>query len=152
MSSTDQAVSQQLEQNKRRRELAEQQANPDSWDRNNPPPKFWESTHKYGEDVFNITEADRGELEGALGVIDRSELLLCETCPPREEKSAAATPNAREAFVRPLLDRNGWSITDWASNASVDHKTASSYLKGKKIFPNTRKKLANALQVESLPD
>src|SRR5215469_7567316 len=37
-----------------------------------------EDVYKYGKDFFAITEEDRGEIEGILGVVDRSELLLCE--------------------------------------------------------------------------
>src|SRR5258708_2480699 len=55
---------------------------------------------------------------------------------------------ARAAFVKPILERKGWSILDWAIESRVDFHTASDYLKGKtKPYPSTRKKLADALGV-----
>lgn len=62
--------------------------------------------------------------------------------------------NPRQAFVIPLLERRGWSILDWASEANVSYATAQDYLADKtKPFPNTRLKLAKALgiTVQQLP-
>lgn len=66
----------------------------------------------------------------------------------------AATGNTREAFLRPILDKKGFSVHDWARRANVDFHTADNYLKGKtKPYPDTLKKLADALgtEVEKLP-
>lgn len=58
----------------------------------------------------------------------------------------------RQRFVKSWLSAKGWSIHDWAKNASVDFHTADNYLKGKtRPFPSTRKKLADALGVKNLP-
>lgn len=52
----------------------------------------------------------------------------------------------RRSVVDPLLKAKGLSIHDWAQRAIVDHHTAANYLKGKtNPYPDTRKKLANAL-------
>jgi hypothetical protein len=70
---------------------------------------------------------------------------------PLEEQSPRPG-NERQKFVQPLLEAKGWSIHDWAKNASVDFHTANNYLKGKtNPYPNTRKKLADALGVRNLP-
>jgi len=63
--------------------------------------------------------------------------------------------NGRESFVRPILNRKGWSIHDWAVKSDVDFHTANNYLNGKtNPFPSTRKKLADALgiRVKNLPE
>lgn len=60
----------------------------------------------------------------------------------------------RRSVVKPLLDKMGWSINDWAVQSCVDFHTADRYLKGQgKPYPSTRLKLANSLQinVEDLP-
>jgi hypothetical protein len=62
--------------------------------------------------------------------------------------------NERESFVKPILDKKGWSILDWANEAGVDFHTASGYLKDtRKPYRSTRKKLAAPLgvDVEDLP-
>ncbi len=74
-----------------------------------------------------------------------------------EEPAARRAPKvvgARATIVAPILDSKGWSIFEWATNASVDFHTASDYLKGRtKPHPSSRKKLAEALgvKVEDLP-
>jgi lambda repressor-like predicted transcriptional regulator len=63
--------------------------------------------------------------------------------------SGPATSNAREAFIRPILEKKGFSVHDWARTAKVDFHTANNYLKGKtRPYPSTLKKLADALDVE----
>jgi lambda repressor-like predicted transcriptional regulator len=60
----------------------------------------------------------------------------------------------RRTFITPILEQKGYSIRDWATAASVDLHTANNYLKGKtKPYPNTRKKLADALgvRIEDFP-
>lgn len=73
-----------------------------------------------------------------------------------ESKSTnVAAGNTREAFLRPILDKNGFSVHGWATEANVDFHTANDYLKGKtKPYPDTLKKLANALGIEvaTLPE
>lgn len=70
--------------------------------------------------------------------------------PPEEQNLRPG--DERQRFVKPLLTAKGWSIHDWARSASVDFHTANNYLKGKtRPFPNTRKKLGDALGVENLP-
>jgi lambda repressor-like predicted transcriptional regulator len=67
------------------------------------------------------------------------------------ERTAA---NARQAFVLPLLEKQGWSILDWATEANVSHATTQDYLANKtKPYPSTRRKLADALgvSVQQLP-
>lgn len=72
-----------------------------------------------------------------------------------ESKSASAAPgNAREAFIRPILDKKGFTVHGWANQADVDFHTADNYLKGAtKPYPDTLRKLADALGVklEELP-
>ena len=68
---------------------------------------------------------------------------------------ASTKPESRRRFlVKPLLDKSGWSINDWAVQSGVDFHTADRYLKGQgKPYPSTRLKLANSLKinVEDLP-
>jgi hypothetical protein len=72
-------------------------------------------------------------------------------------KSRSAKPaasNARESFLRPILDEKGFSVHDWARTAGVDFHTANDYLYGRtRPYKSTRKKLADAigLGVEKLP-
>ncbi|MGC2529827.1 MAG: helix-turn-helix transcriptional regulator [Candidatus Acidiferrum sp.] len=58
--------------------------------------------------------------------------------------------NTRKAFIKPILDKQGLSIHDWATKANVDFHTANNYLKGKtkQPYPATLKKLAEALGIE----
>ena len=61
---------------------------------------------------------------------------------------------SRSAFIQPLLEKRGWSILDWATEAEVSHATTQDYLSGKtKPYPSTRLKLAKALglSVQQLP-
>ncbi len=63
--------------------------------------------------------------------------------------NAVPAGNRREAFIKPILEKKGLSIRQWAINAKVDFHTADDYLKGKtKPYPDTLKKLADALGVE----
>jgi lambda repressor-like predicted transcriptional regulator len=65
------------------------------------------------------------------------------------ESRNAAPSNAREAFIRPILEKKGFSVHKWATVAKVDFHTADNYLKGKaKPYPDTLKSLADALGVE----
>ena len=67
----------QLEQIRLENELAEHHANPNTYSARNLP-ATWESKNKYGEDFLTIRDEDREEIEGALGIIDQSECLICE--------------------------------------------------------------------------
>ncbi|HEV2521803.1 MAG TPA: helix-turn-helix transcriptional regulator [Candidatus Acidoferrales bacterium] len=67
---------------------------------------------------------------------------------PASQRDAKPT-NERDLFVRPILDKKGWSILDWAKDSGVDFHTANNYLKGKtKPYKSTRTKLAKSLGVE----
>jgi hypothetical protein len=56
--------------------------------------------------------------------------------------------NPRQAFVFPLLAKEGWSILDWANAARVSSATAHDYLKNRtNPYRSTRKKLADSLGV-----
>jgi hypothetical protein len=68
-----------------------------------------------------------------------------------DERSATMTSaELRQAFVRPILERKGWSILDWANDSTVDFHTASDYWKGTtKPYRSTRKKLADSLGVDA---
>jgi hypothetical protein len=66
----------------------------------------------------------------------------------------APRSSGREAIIRPILTKIGFSICDWATAAKVDFHTADNYLKGKSSpHPSTLKKLAEALQLtpDALP-
>jgi len=67
----------------------------------------------------------------------------------------AAPKTTRDAFLRPLLRKKGFSVHDWAKKANVDFHTANNYLRGKtKPHPTNLKKLADALgiNVARLPE
>jgi lambda repressor-like predicted transcriptional regulator len=54
----------------------------------------------------------------------------------------------RKAFVHPLLDAKGWSVTQWAEKAKVSRHTANNYLEAKrKTYHSSMKYLAEALGV-----
>lgn len=62
--------------------------------------------------------------------------------------------NLRLAFILPLLEKRGWSILDWATEAEVTHATAMDYLQDKtKPHRSTRLKLAKGLgiSIQELP-
>lgn len=109
MNPTDDVVSQQLEQIKRQRELAELQANPNTYDRYRLP---WESKDKYGKDSITVTDEDREQItkifNDALGIVDQTEPLICETQPSSQN---AISPKTEAALVvstaaEPIEDRN----------------------------------------------
>lgn len=57
-------------------------------------------------------------------------------------------PITRREFVQRILEEKGWSILDWANEASVSHVTAAAYLHGKTTtYRSTRMKLAKALGI-----
>jgi lambda repressor-like predicted transcriptional regulator len=71
-----------------------------------------------------------------------------------DETTCSTNTKARSSFVTPILEKKGWSVADWAKEAKVDYKTVHSYLKRATApYPNTRKKLADALgvRVDLLP-
>lgn len=71
-----------------------------------------------------------------------------------KERDQTALARARRAFVRPILDQKGWSVSQWAVEASVDFHTANDYLEGKtNPRASTRRDLATALgvSVDQLP-
>jgi hypothetical protein len=56
--------------------------------------------------------------------------------------------DTREGFLRPILDKKGFSVHEWARKAKVDFHTADNYLKAKtQPRPDTLKNLADALGV-----
>src|SRR5205085_834161 len=78
---------------------------------------------------------------------------LAETLPPRVGThgtprigTVAQLPSTkpevrRRSLVKPLLDKRGWSINDWAVQSGVDFHTADRYLRGEgKPYPSTRLK------------
>ncbi|HTF25208.1 MAG TPA: helix-turn-helix transcriptional regulator [Candidatus Limnocylindria bacterium] len=64
-----------------------------------------------------------------------------------ESKPMKVAPSStREAFIKPILEKKGFSVQEWARKANVDFHTADNYLKGEtKPYPDTLKKLADAL-------
>jgi lambda repressor-like predicted transcriptional regulator len=73
---------------------------------------------------------------------------------PQSNPGEPPSSNPRQAFIVPLLEKKGWSILDWANEASVSHATTQDYLANKtKSFRSTRLKLARALgiSIEQLP-
>jgi len=82
------------------------------------------------------------------GVISRVCKASGTFCARLERKALEANgaQQTREAFLRQILDKEGFSVNDWAARAKVDFHTANDYLKGKKKpYPSTLKKLADAL-------
>jgi hypothetical protein len=75
------------------------------------------------------------------------------TSAPESELDVTNPANQRKSFVRHILEGKGWSTLDWAKHSGVDYNTAAAYLKGKKSYRSTRKKLADSLgiRVEDLP-
>jgi hypothetical protein len=66
-----------------------------------------------------------------------------------------AANSTREAVLGPILSKKGFTVTGWATQAGVDFHTADDYLNGlTKPYPDTLKKLANALGIkaEEMPD
>jgi hypothetical protein len=96
----------------------------------------------------------RGEIEDKPDADGSSGSSLLADEPVQRSEKRRSNSNPRETFVQPILDKNGFSIHDWAKTAKVDFHTASSYLKGEtNPYKSTRKKLADALRikVEELP-
>jgi len=86
--------------------------------------------------------ARRGKLAQGVSQPDKGSIR-----PTQREQNASGNP--REAFVRPILAKKGWSVHDWAMKSKVDFHTADHYLKGKsRPYASTLKKLADALDVE----
>lgn len=73
---------------------------------------------------------------------------------PTYANGLAERAATRQQIVKPILKHKGWSNNDWATNAHVAFKTVTGYLDGKSTYPDTKKKLANALglQPDGLPD
>jgi lambda repressor-like predicted transcriptional regulator len=63
---------------------------------------------------------------------------------------AGTNPKGRRlSVIKPLLEKKGWSMNDWAVQSSVDFHTVDNYLKGRsKPYPSTRHKLAKSLGIE----
>lgn len=74
--------------------------------------------------------------------------------PEDAEALRESRARSRKAFIEPVLKRKGWSQLDFADEAKVDHKTVGAFLNGANVYPNTRLKLAQALEVpvERLPE
>jgi lambda repressor-like predicted transcriptional regulator len=98
-------------------------------------------------------------LQDWLSSIDRAvELRLAVSAPPKVKASEKTEShaigkrdigNTRRSVIKPILDKEGMSIHDWANKARVDFHTANNYLKGKTMpYPATLKKLAEALGLE----
>jgi hypothetical protein len=123
MNPTDDVVSQQLEQIKRQRELAELQANPDTYDRHRLP---WESKDKYGRDSIDVKDEDRGEIEGALGIIDRSEVLICELQPSEiVNRHAGPVASAPPTSMSPSTDAVEDSHSDPGTRPSAEQRRST---------------------------
>jgi lambda repressor-like predicted transcriptional regulator len=89
----------------------------------------------------------------ALPILSPTDKASAEKGPSQDNKNKGL-PNRRAAYVCPILNKNGWSIRDWAQESNVDYKTAASYVKGKgSPYASTKKKLADSLgvPVEQLP-
>jgi len=106
-------------------------------------------------DYCNHLEALAFKSEAAprIGGAHRGTLLTAQE--DSNEFRNAGSANERARFVMPILEKNGWSILDWANESDVDFHTANDYLKGttKRPYRSTRKKLADSLgvMVEALP-
>jgi lambda repressor-like predicted transcriptional regulator len=73
----------------------------------------------------------------------------------KRARGALDSQNARASFVKPLLDKKGWSVFKWAQEANLDYHTVSGYLNNEtKPYPQTRKRMADSLgvPVENLPE
>jgi len=69
--------------------------------------------------------------------------------PPSDIQDKASLAHDRESRLRPLLDRKGWSTSDWAVQSGVDFHTVSKYLKGeRRPYANTRAKIAKSLGID----
>jgi lambda repressor-like predicted transcriptional regulator len=105
---------------------------------------------KLQAEVANRYEIEARELEHKKARADSTTALSGTGGKPTN----AVVSNTREAFLKPILKKTGFSIRAWARKANVDFHTADNYLKGKtKPNPDTLKELADALgvKVEELP-
>lgn len=92
---------------------------------------------------------EQATIEEALRRLDRLKARL-------ESELANAVAHAednmissREKRLRSLLVQKGWSTNDLAVHSGVDFHTADNFIKGKtKSYPNTRNKMAKALEVD----
>jgi ribosome-binding protein aMBF1 (putative translation factor) len=67
-----------------------------------------------------------------------------------EPKSPQALSESRKAFIQPILDKKGWSPSQWADRTGVDPSVVYDYLNGRsRPRPRTRKELAEALGVDA---
>ena len=82
----------------------------------------------------------------------RSEAWSSKATEPTRTMSTETPSNAAErtAFVRPILDRKGWTESQWAAKAGVDKNTVRDYLNGitRKLRPSNRRAMAEALEVD----
>lgn len=97
-------VSKQRELIEQQIELAELQAHGEPYSSRNLP---LESVHKYGRDPVDVRDEDRAEIEGILGIIDRSESLICEL-----QLSATPERKRRDAIDVQLACELGGSISE----------------------------------------
>jgi hypothetical protein len=99
--------------------------------------------------VTRIRDLEKQEESIKYELIERGEsLVTCdESAPAREHKrSNASVGHTREAFLKPILDKRGFSVNEWAIEAGVDFHTAKDYFSGEtKPYPSTITKLAKAL-------
>jgi lambda repressor-like predicted transcriptional regulator len=79
-------------------------------------------------------------------------VLASQTSAPAPVESSNLNP--RQAFVFPLLAKEGWSILDWANAARVSSATAHDFLRNRtNPYRSTRLKLAKSLgvSIQQLP-
>jgi len=108
----------------------------------------WLNPDYHARFLPSIFEAEIAEWSGKLLEREASQSQDA----PEGKRTEPTALNPRRAFVLPLLEQMGWSILDWANEANVSHATAQDYLDNKtKPYPSTRKKLAKALGVNTLP-
>ena len=74
----------------------------------------------------------------------KSELKSIKSRTSKSEKR----PQSRWEFVKPHLDKKGWTKNRWAVIAEVKPSTVQNYLDGRRTYPSTLEKLAKALGIE----
>jgi hypothetical protein len=91
---------------------------------------------------------DEREAEGASTQIRHVEHISLSNDTPKRTLS-----KQRKKVVEPLLRSKGWSNLDFANAAKVEYKTVTNFFAGCNTYRSTRKKLADALNldVEQLP-
>jgi hypothetical protein len=114
------------------------------------PPNEFEFKRNWREFAL-LQRADSEEADSRNGAQSNRN----KTAPPdRESREARAA--RRQAFLEPLLDKEGILVNEWEERAGVAKNTARKFWDGStvRLRPGTCKKLAKALNVEpeELPD